>query len=150
LGYNDAEPWSYPDSAVPFKHLVGTLSQWEVKISRVTVEENRLVLEFSGPDKLMKFVELLKLLGVTSNIEEREIRLKYDESFRLYLEKYRELHGRTVRDYMNYLKKLDGKPISYDFYLEISYNKWMIKTVQLLSGLPVQVGLDIVGGVSET
>lgn len=57
---------------------------------------------------------MLRLLGVINNIERREIYTRYEDGFRLYLEKYRQLHERTTRNYLNYLKKLDGKVISYD------------------------------------
>jgi len=101
------------------------------QVSRIIVEGRRLLLEFPDQDKLTKFVELLRLLGVTTIIEKREIRIRYEDGFRLYLEKDRQLDGRTIRDYLNYLRKLDGKVVDYTLYLEISHNKWMVKCVRL-------------------
>jgi len=101
------------------------------QVSRIIVEGSRLLLEFPDQDKLTKFVELLRLLGVTTNIEKREIRIRYEDSFRLYLEKDRQLDGRTIRDYLNYLRKLDGKVVDNTLYLEISHNKWAVKCVRL-------------------
>ena len=100
-------------------------------MSKIIVENNKLILEFQDQDKLSKFIELLKILGVTAKIEKREIKIKYDEKFRDYLEKDRQLDKRTVVDYMRYLRKLDNKTINYDLYLSISHNKWLTKTVRL-------------------
>ena len=57
----------------PFKYSEEVLSQWEVKVSRVIVESNKLILEFNDQDKLMKFVELLKMLGVPAPSRERRL-----------------------------------------------------------------------------
>ncbi len=100
-------------------------------MSKIIVENNRLILEFRDPDKLSKFIELLRMLGVTSNVERKEIMIHYDGKFRDYLEKDRQLSPRTVDDYMRYLRKLDGKVINYDLYLEISNNKWLVKCIRL-------------------
>ena len=119
-----------PDHGTRFKYSEEALVNGAT-VSRILVENNRLVLEFGDQDKLLKFVELLKMLGVTQSIERKEIKIRYDEKFREYLEKDRDLAERTVRDYMNYLRKLNGKTINYDLYLEISGNKWMIKCIRL-------------------
>jgi len=34
-----------------------------IRVSRVVVESNKVVLEFDDPDRLSKFIELLRLLG---------------------------------------------------------------------------------------
>ena len=102
-----------------------------IRVSRVVVESNKVVLEFDDPDRLSKFIELLRLLGVTNNVEKKEVRIRYEDGFRLYLEKDRQLEERTTRDYLNYLKKLNGKVINYDLYLRVSHNKWLVKTIRL-------------------
>ncbi len=56
---------------------------------RIIVELNRVTLEFEDPDKVSKFIDFLQSLGVTSNIEKREIKLEYDEMFWNYLIKDR-------------------------------------------------------------
>ena len=102
-----------------------------IEMSRVIIENDKLILEFKDRDKLMKFVAFLKALGVTKNIEKKEIVIKYDEKFKEYMKKDRNLDDGTIRDYMNYLQKLNGKVINYDLYLEVSHNKWMIKCIRL-------------------
>ncbi len=100
-------------------------------MNQVIVEGSKLILEFQDQDKLSKFLELLRYLGLTRTIKKKEIVIKYDELFRRYLEKDRQLSDRTIEDYMRYLRKLDSKTVNYGLYLEISNNKWMIKTVRL-------------------
>lgn len=45
--------------------------------------------------------------------------------------KDRSLDSRTAKDYSSYIKKLDGREISYDLYLEIAGNKWAVKAVRV-------------------
>ena len=119
-----------PDSPA-FLNIPEAVKKWRIEMNKIVVKNNKLVLEFQDQDKLMKFIELLKLLGVTQDVEKREIKIRYDESFKLYLERDRGLHEHIVRDYLNYLKKLNGKTINYGLYLEISHSKWLVKTVRL-------------------
>jgi hypothetical protein len=98
-------------------------------VSKIIVENHRLVLEFNNPDKMSKFVESLKLLGVTNNVERKKIRIRCDEAFRLYLERDRELHKRTVRDCMIYLKKLSGKVINYYLYRERAHRRFKLSSI---------------------
>lgn len=100
-------------------------------MSRIIVEGNKLILEFSDPDKLAKFVEVLRMMGVTNNITERKIIIRYDKGFELYLRNDKNYNERTIRDHMNYLRRLDGKELSYQLYLEINKNKWFVKTIRL-------------------
>ncbi|RLG88946.1 MAG: hypothetical protein DRO18_00420 [Thermoprotei archaeon] len=76
-------------------------------MSKIIVENNKQILDFQDPDKLS--IELLKMLGVTSSIKRKEIKIRYDEKFRDYLEKDRQPHERTVKDYKNYLKSWTGE-----------------------------------------
>lgn len=98
---------------------------------RIIVENNRVVIEFTSADDLSKFINFLQSLGVTSNIEKREVRIEYDGRFWEYLIKDRQLSEKTARDYMNYLKKLSGKTVNYDLYLEICDNKWKVKLIRI-------------------
>jgi len=99
-------------------------------VSRLTVEGNRLVLEFDNVEALTKFVEFLRSLGI-SNIQKREIRIMLDKQFEEYLRKDRQLSERTVKDYLNYLKKLENEVMDYSLYLRIAHHKWMVKAVRL-------------------
>jgi len=97
---------------------------------RITVEGNKVSVEFNSVEDVTKFISFLQSLGVT-NVEKREVRVEYDEKFWDYLVKDRQLDTRTARDYMNYLKKLNGKTINYNLYLEIVGNKWKVKLVRI-------------------
>ena len=120
-----------PSNVTPFLYLQKTVREWGIIMNQVIVEGSKLILEFQDQDKLSKFLELLRYLGLTRTIKKKEIVIKYDELFRRYLEKDRQLDERTITDYMRYLRKLDGKTINYDLYLSISHNKWLTKTVRL-------------------
>jgi len=120
-----------PGDIQRFINLQKTVKEWGIIMNQVIVEGTRVILEFNDSDKITKFIELLKLLGLTSNIKKKELVIRYDERFRDYLEKDRQLDKRTITDYMRYLKKLDNKVINYDLYLEISNNKWLVKTIRL-------------------
>ncbi|MEM4618963.1 MAG: hypothetical protein QW607_01985, partial [Desulfurococcaceae archaeon] len=97
-----------------------------LEILRIVKNGENLVIEIS--DK--KDVELLKELlglGVTKQSVPNSIRIQYDDGFKEYLLRDRGLMERTVKDYLNYLKRLEGKTIDYNLYLEISSNRWMVK-----------------------
>ena len=100
-------------------------------VNRVIVENNIVILEFDEPTKLSKFIEFLRALGVTSSIKRKEVTIRCDEKFKEYLLKDRRLNERTAKDYMNYLRKMEGKTVNYDLYLKISSNKWMVKAVRI-------------------
>ena len=119
---------SYPRTEA-FKYSWLSVNKRDM-VFRVAVDGNRVVLEFSDVGKLAVFLELLRRLGVTG-VEKRELRIDYNEKFYDYLLRDRNIDRRTVKDYMRYLKKLAGKVINYDLYLEISNNKWMVKLVRL-------------------
>jgi len=99
-------------------------------VTRIIVEGNKITVEFSSPDDASKFVSFLQSLGVNS-VMKKEIRIEYDERFWDYLTKDRQIDTRTARDYMRYLKKLNGRVIDYNLYLEIVNNKWMVKLVRI-------------------
>ncbi|RLG77626.1 MAG: hypothetical protein DRO12_01805, partial [Thermoprotei archaeon] len=107
---------------------------------RIIVENNRVVIEFTSADDLSKFINFLQSLGVTNNIEKREVRIEYDGRFWEYLIKDRQLSEKTARDYMNYLKKLSGKTVNYDLYLEICDNKWKVKLIRIYLDYLYKVG----------
>jgi len=86
-----------------------------------------------------KFVEFLQSLGV-SNVERKAIKIEYDERFWDYLVKDRDLDERTAKWYMNYLRKLSGRAINYDLYLDISGNKWMVKLVRIYLDYLFKIG----------
>jgi len=100
-------------------------------VARIVVEGNRISIEFSSPDDVRKFIDFIQALGVTGNIEKKELKIEYDVKFWDYLTKDRQLDLKTAKDYMNYLKKLNGKVIDYNLYLEIAGNKWKVKLVRL-------------------
>jgi len=118
-----------PDHA-PFKYLPDTNIQWGTVV-KIVIQGDRVILEFNSTDDVHKFITFLQSLGVTSNVEKREIRIEYDLRFWDYLVKDRQLDIKTTRSYMNYLRKLDGEVINYDLYLRILNNKWKVKTVRL-------------------
>jgi len=111
-----------------------------ISVPRIIVENNRVVIEFTSADDLSKFINFLQSLGVTSNIEKREVRIEYDGRFWEYLIKDRQLSEKTARDYMNYLKKLSGKTVNYDLYLEICDNKWKVKLTRIYLDYLYKVG----------
>ncbi|MEM4620234.1 MAG: integrase, partial [Desulfurococcaceae archaeon] len=101
-----------------------------LEILRIVKNGENIVIELT--DK--KDVELLKELlglGVTNHQYSSEIKIQYDDRFKEYLLKDRGLMERTVKDYLNYLKKLEGRVLDYNLYLEISNNRWMVKCVRL-------------------
>jgi len=100
-------------------------------VGRIIVEGNKVIIEFEDPDKSAKLIEFLRSLGVTATVEKKELKIEYDERFKEYLLKDRQIDERTARDYMNYLKKLAGKVIDYNLYLEIVDNKWKVKLVRI-------------------
>jgi len=63
-----------------------------------------------------------------------------------YLVKDRELMEETTKSYVNYLKRLGGRRLDYNLYLEISNNKWIVKTVRLYIDYFVKVGKINRGG----
>jgi len=111
-----------------------------ISVPRIIVENNRVVIEFTSADDLSKFINFLQSLGVTNNIEKREVRIEYDEWFWEYLIKDRQLSEKTARDYMNYLRKLSGKTVNYDLYLEICDNKWKVKLIRIYLDYLYKVG----------
>jgi len=120
-----------PSARNPLLNPGSTDGKWEITMNRVILDGNKVIIDFPSVEVSHKFLELLKQLGVTGNIEKKEIKLKYDEKFREYLLKDRGLHEKTARWYMNYLKKLDGETINYDLYLKICDNKWKVKLVRV-------------------
>jgi len=126
----ESDSTSYPlDHLTLLKYLYESVKYWGAVVKRVTVEGNRVTLEFDSPDAAAKYAESLVVLGVT--LERGEVRLEYDEKFRDYLIKDRDLDEKTAKDYMNYLKKLAGRPINEDLYHEISGNSWKVKLVRI-------------------
>jgi len=96
----------------------------------IRIDGNRIIIEFVSLDALLKFVEFLKSLGVTI-IQRREIRIVVDKQFEEYLRKDRGLDERTIRDYLNYLRKIENEALDYNLYLRIAHSKWMVKAVRL-------------------
>ena len=132
-------PGKAPDSlsvdvGYPHRDSLKYLAACEVRrveVVRVIIEGNRVTLEFEDAEKRDKFVDFLRSIGVSGDIVKREIRIEYDEKFWEYLVKDRGLDARTAKWYMNYLRKLAGKAINYDLYLEICDNRWMVKLVRI-------------------
>ncbi|MEM4619841.1 MAG: integrase [Desulfurococcaceae archaeon] len=111
-----------------------------LEILRIVKNGENIVIELT--DK--KDVELLKELlglGVTNHQYSSEIKIQYDDRFKDYLLKDRGLMERTVKDYLNYLKKLEGRVLDYNLYLEISSNRWMVKCVRLYIDYLEKVGV---------
>ncbi|MEM4619998.1 MAG: integrase [Desulfurococcaceae archaeon] len=111
-----------------------------LEILRIVKNGENLVVEIS--DK--KDVELLKELlglGVTKQGVPNSIRIQYDDGFKEYLLRDRGLMERTSKDYINYLKRLEGKVLDYNLYLEISNNRWMVKTIRLYIDYLEKVGV---------
>ena len=106
----------------PFKYLRETVKEWGAEMSKIILENNKIILEFDSPDVTHRFIDLLRMLGLTTNIVERKIIIKYDPNFELYLRNDKNYKERTIRDYMNYLRRLDGKKLSYQLYLEVGRN----------------------------
>jgi len=50
---------------------------------------------------------------------------------------------------MNYLRKFNGKVINYDPYLEVSSNKWLVKTIRLYLDYLYKIRRVVVGGTTE-
>ncbi len=100
-------------------------------IARIIIENNRVVLEFNDPRRIDGFIQFLHLLGVTIGVEKREIRIESDPRFWDYLVKDRGLNEKTSRSYLNYMRKLLGKVIDYNLYLEILNNVWKVKFVRI-------------------
>lgn len=66
-------------------------------------------------------------------IERREAVIRYDERFREYLLKDRGLSEGTTRNYMNCLRRLDGKAMNYDLMSrKIPCSRWMVKDREAL------------------
>jgi len=99
-------------------------------IRSVSVSGDKVIIEFIDISALAKFVEFLKSLGV-SNIQKREIKIIIDKQFEEYLRKDRGLDERTIRDYLNYLRKIENEALDYNLYLRIAHSKWMVKAVRL-------------------
>jgi len=133
----ESELMSYPLELLKYLKNPESLRGVVVKI---IVEGNRVEIEFGSPDDVLKFVDFIRSLGVTSDVVKKEVRIEYDEKFWDYLVKDRQLDTRTARDYMNYLKKLNGKTINYNLYLEIVGNKWKVKLVRLYLDYLYKIG----------
>jgi len=99
-------------------------------LSNIMIDGNKLIIEFSDLDRLAKVVEFLKSLEVT-NIQRHEIRIAVDKQFEEYLRKDRQLSERMIRDYLNYLRKVENEVLDYRLYLHIANHKWLVKTVRL-------------------
>ena len=118
-----------PEHSPCFKYLQSTLREWGNAMNRIIIEGNRVILEFNDTSKMSKLIEVLRTLGVT--LIEKKVVVRYDPDFELFLRNDKKYDERTIRDYMNYLRKLDGKELNYKLYLQVSNNKWFIKTVRL-------------------
>jgi len=117
----------YPHSLLKY---IGDALNSRDTVSKLTIEGSKVILEFNNVDALTKFVEFLKSIGIV-NIQKREIRIKVDSQFEEYLRKDRGLNERTIRDYLNYLKKLENEVLEYSLYLKIANHRWMVKAVRL-------------------
>ncbi|MEM1672982.1 MAG: integrase [Archaeoglobaceae archaeon] len=103
-----------------------------LQILRIVKEKDTLRIELSDSKDVELFRSLLTGLGVTKQqLTTSTVKIKIDDRFKDYLLKDRGLMERTAKDYLNYIKKLEGRTIDYNLYLEISNSKWMVKSVRL-------------------
>jgi len=79
----------------------------------VRMLESKLSIEFQRSRRSARFLELLKALGLVNTIKRWEVVIHCNKMFRSYL-KDRGLSEGTARDYMNCLRRLDGKAMNYD------------------------------------
>ncbi len=109
-------------------------------IAKIVIENNRVILEFNDSRRIDGFIRFLYLLGVTTSVEKREIRIEYEPKFWDYLVKDRGLSEKTSRSYLNYMRKLSGKIIDYNLYLEILNNVWKVKLVRIYLDYLYKIG----------
>ncbi|MEM4618938.1 MAG: integrase [Desulfurococcaceae archaeon] len=116
-----------------------------LEILRIVKEKDSLRIELNDLKDVLMLKELLGLgLGLGVNNQHYNmsvIKIQYDDRFKEYLLKDRGLMERTVKDYINYLKRLEGKSIDYNLYLEISNNRWMVKCVRLYIDYLEKIGM---------
>jgi len=71
---------------------------------KVILKNIKVILEFDSPEVTHRFTDLLRMLGLSANIVERKIVIRYDKGFELYLRNDKKYAERTIRDYMRYPK----------------------------------------------
>ncbi|MEM1961795.1 MAG: integrase [Sulfolobales archaeon] len=102
-----------------------------LNVLRIKDSEGNIVVEVSSRRDIKLLGELLRSLGVTVAGGKRERFIEFNEMFMEYLIKDRGQQEKTAKCYMNYLRRLDGKPLTYGTFLEISGSRWMVKCVRL-------------------
>ncbi len=110
---------------VSLKNFVGV-----EMIQQIVLRGNKLIITLSSPDVAHNLLQLFQMLGVRQ-VEKENIVIKYEDRFWRYLTIDRNIDEVTARSYCNYIKRLEGREISYDLYLEIANNKWAVKAIRI-------------------